>query len=113
MEPGQFLCQTTQRDHMQGASAFNQRGFCEESHFNQPRMCGSRRSCFEGSDARMMLVQKAEKVLRGGSIAAFGRAAHRSGYGFNRREEHLGQWMIEWEAAATAHEWGRRNGPHS
>src|SRR5688572_19566422 len=25
MEPGQFLCQTTQRDDMQGASAFNQR----------------------------------------------------------------------------------------
>jgi hypothetical protein len=51
-----------------------------------------------------MLGQKAEKVFRRGSIAAFGGVAHRSRHRLNGGEEHLGQRMIERKAAAPAHD---------
>ena len=90
---------------MQGASAFDQRWLLRGEPCQPAQNVRVPPQLFEGSDTRVMLTQKAEKVFRGGSIAAFGRLAHRSGYRFNSREEHLGQGMIEREAAPAAHEW--------
>lgn len=105
LEPSQFLGQAAQRDDMQGASAFDQRWFLRREPFQPAQNVRVPPQLIKGLDTRVMLAQKAEKVFRGGSIAAIGRLAHRSSYRFNSRKEHLGQGMIERQAAPAAHEW--------
>src|SRR6266699_1437458 len=90
---------------MQGASTFDQRRFLRGEPFQPAQNVRVPPQLFEGSDGKVMLAQKAEKVCRGGPIAVFGRVAHRSGHRLNGGAEHLGQGMIERKAAAPAHEW--------
>ena len=101
MEPGEFLHQTTQGDDMQGASAFHQRRFLRGEPIQPAQNVRVPPQLFEGSDARMMLPQIAEKVLRGGAVAAFGRDRSSKWLPIRSRVKNTSaKWMIEWQAAS-------------
>src|SRR3954465_11721410 len=89
---------------MQGARAFDQWRMLGGEPGQPAQNVRVSSQLVEGPNAGMMLTQKAEKVLGGGPIAALGGVAHGGGHRLNGGEEHLRQWMDEWDADPL-HEW--------